>query len=73
MPGMTPAVFVVLVPTVYLLSGAFGLLLTTFAHVVRLQGLPPVLRGATGFWGLFHLAARASATWPWTWRKWTDG
>jgi hypothetical protein len=72
MPGLTIAYAVVIVPSVYLFAGAFGLLLTTVASLARSQGLPNVLRNVTGFWDAFRTATKATATWPWTWKKWTD-
>jgi hypothetical protein len=72
MPLTTPVV-VFLILTVYVLTGAVGLLCVTLSSASRLQGLPPVLRDMTGFWHAFRIGLRASATWPWTWKRWTDG
>lgn len=73
MSGMTLAYAAVLVPAVYLWTGAIGLMLVTVSSAVRLQGAPPVLRGADGFWNAFRIGMRAVVTWPWTWKRWTDG
>lgn len=62
-----------LVPVVYLLAGAFGLLAVTLSSAARLQGPPPVLRDVDGFWHAFRIGTRATVTWPWTWKRWTDG
>jgi hypothetical protein len=73
MPSLTPALVVFLALVVYLLAGAFGLLIVTLASAARLQGPPRVLRDMNGFWHAFRIGMRATATWPWTWRRWTDG
>lgn len=54
----------------YLLTGAIGLACVTFS-----SGTPRPLRDATpgGFGPVFRAGLKASATWPWTWKRWTDG
>jgi hypothetical protein len=71
--GVSPALVVFLVLVVYLLAGAFGLLAVTLSSAARLQGLPRVLRNMNGFSHAFRIGLKVTVTWPWTWKRWTDG
>jgi hypothetical protein len=73
MPAVTVAVVAALVLMVYLLAGAIGLLCTTLSSTARLQGPPKELRDVDGFWHAFRIGLKAMVTWPWTWKRWTDG
>lgn len=73
MSGMTlVAVVACLLPSVYLLAGAVGLLCVTVSSVRRTGRPPKVLRDAGGFAETFRVGMDSTVTWPWTWRKWTD-
>lgn len=52
----------------YVLAGAIGLCCT-----LLFNGVPCPLRDVHGFPEAFRVGIKASATWPWTWRRWTDG
>lgn len=67
MPGVIVALWVL---TVYFLAGAFGLACTALLH-----GIPAPLRDAApgGFGPTFRAGLKASATWPWTWKRWARG
>lgn len=69
MPGVMAAAWIASVAT-YFLAGAIGLACTWLFH-----GIPAPLRNAApdGLGPTFRAGFRASATWPWTWKRWTDG
>lgn len=74
MSGMRTAVVVLAcMPTAYLLTGHVALLVVTIRSLRRTGEMPRVLRDAGGYAGRFRVAMDSAATWPWTWRKWTDG
>jgi hypothetical protein len=54
---------------VYLLAGAFGLMIVQVSHARRTgRGLPVVDGSSLG--AALSTSLRASATWPWTWKSW---
>lgn len=73
MSGVTVVFLASAAVMVYLLAGAFGLLITTLSSAARLQGPPKELRNVDGFWHASRIGLKATATWPWTWKRWTDG
>lgn len=70
MTVLITALWVLLAVATYLLAGAIGLTCT-----LLFNGLPTPLRDAApgGFGPVFRAGLKATATWPWTWKRWTDG
>lgn len=70
MPVLIAALWTLIAVLTYLLAGAVGLACTTL-----FSGTPRTLHNATpgGFWRVFRAGLKATATWPWTWKRWTDG
>lgn len=66
-------VVICLVPLAYVLAGAIGLACVTLSSVARTGRAPRVLRDAGTFGAAFRIGIDSTVTWPWTWRKWTDG
>jgi hypothetical protein len=68
MSGLTAVLCALLAVMTYFLAGAIGLACTMLSGCV-----PRPMRDADGFGDAFRNGLKATATWPWTWKRWTGG